>query len=86
MKIVKVPGKNNKHKVLLYVISTCAWCKQTKSFLKGNNIEYEYDHLKESDTSIVNSIKLFYRKFEPFPMNSIDPIMCQGENQKPPEK
>jgi glutaredoxin len=42
MKLVKVSGKNSKHKVLVYAISTCAWCKQTKKFLKDNNIEYEY--------------------------------------------
>jgi glutaredoxin-like protein NrdH len=42
MEIIKVPGKNNKHKVLLYAISTCAWCKRAKRFLTENNIEYEY--------------------------------------------
>jgi len=42
MDIVKVSGKNGKHKVLVYAISTCAWCKLTKKFLKDNNIEYEY--------------------------------------------
>ncbi len=42
MKIVKIPGKKNKHKVLVYALSTCAWCKMTKQFLKDNNIEYEY--------------------------------------------
>jgi glutaredoxin-like protein NrdH len=42
METVKVPGKNNKHKVLMYAISTCAWCKLTKQFLRDNNIEYEY--------------------------------------------
>lgn len=42
MESVKVPGKNNKHKVLLYTLSTCAWCKLTKQFLRENNIEYEY--------------------------------------------
>jgi glutaredoxin len=42
MDIVKVSGKNNKHKVLMYAISTCAWCKLTKNFLKDNHIEYEY--------------------------------------------
>jgi glutaredoxin-like protein NrdH len=42
MDIVKVSGKNSKHKVLMYAISTCAWCKLTKKFLKDNNIEYEY--------------------------------------------
>mgnify|MGYP006270133573 CR=1 FL=1 len=42
MDIVKVPGKNNKHKVLIYALSTRAWCKKTKNFLKDNNVEYEY--------------------------------------------
>ena len=42
MKIVKVPGKNNKHKVFMYAISTCAWCKLTKNFLKDNDVEFEY--------------------------------------------
>jgi len=49
MKIVKVPGKNNKHRVLMYAISTCAWCKLTKNFLKDNNIEYEYFDVDLSD-------------------------------------
>jgi len=42
METVKVPGKINKHRVLLYAISTCAWCKRTKKFLKDSQIEYEY--------------------------------------------
>ena len=42
MQIVKVPGKNNKHKVFLYALSTCGWCKRAKKFLNDNNVEYEY--------------------------------------------
>jgi glutaredoxin len=42
MKTVKVQGKDNKHKVSLYAISTCAWCKQAKKFLKDNGVEHEY--------------------------------------------
>jgi len=42
MQTTRVPGRNNKHKVLMYAISTCAWCKRTKNFLKDNNVEYEY--------------------------------------------
>ncbi len=42
MKMAKVPGANNKHKVMVYTLSTCAWCKLTKNFLEDNNIEYEY--------------------------------------------
>jgi len=42
MKVVKVPGKNNQRKVFLYTLSTCAWCKLAKNFLKDNDVEYEY--------------------------------------------
>jgi glutaredoxin len=42
VKLVKVSGKSSKHKVLMYAISTCAWCKLTKKFLKDKDIEYEY--------------------------------------------
>ena len=42
MNIVKVSGKNNKHKVFVYALSTCAWCKMTKNFLKENDVEHEY--------------------------------------------
>jgi glutaredoxin len=42
MKITKVEGRNKKHHVLMYALSTCAWCKRTKQFLKNNEVEYEY--------------------------------------------
>jgi len=42
MKIVKVPGENNKHKVFVYALSTCAWCKSAKQFLKDSSVEFEY--------------------------------------------
>jgi len=42
MKVVKVSGRNNNHKVFLYALSTCAWCKLAKKFLKENEVEYEY--------------------------------------------
>ena len=33
----------------MYAISTCAWCKLTKKFLKENAIEYEYVDVDLSD-------------------------------------
>jgi glutaredoxin-like protein NrdH len=42
MSFSKVSGKQNKHKVVLYTLSTCVWCKMTKQFLKDNNVEFEY--------------------------------------------
>jgi glutaredoxin-like protein NrdH len=42
MDISKVSGKNSKHKVFVYALSTCVWCKLTKQYLSDNNVEYEY--------------------------------------------
>jgi glutaredoxin len=42
MQKIRVTGENSKHKVLVYAISTCAWCKMMKRFLNDNNVEYEY--------------------------------------------
>ena len=42
MQTVKVQGRHNKHRVLVYSISTCGWCKKTKAFLRNSDVEYEY--------------------------------------------
>jgi len=42
MEKIRVSGTNSKHKVLLYTLSTCAWCKLTKKYLNDNKVEYEY--------------------------------------------
>ena len=52
MNISKVSGKNNKHKVMIYALSTCVWCKMTKQYLNDNNVEYEFvdvDLAEEND-------------------------------------
>jgi glutaredoxin len=41
-KTTRVAGKNNKHKVLIYALSTCIWCKKTKQLMNDNSVEYEY--------------------------------------------
>jgi glutaredoxin-like protein NrdH len=42
MNISKVQGNNTKHKVFVYALSTCVWCKMTKQFLQDNGIAFEY--------------------------------------------
>ncbi len=42
MPFSKVPGKKNQHKVVIYALSTCVWCKMTKQYLKDNEVEYEF--------------------------------------------
>ena len=42
MQFSKVPGKQNKHRVVLYALSTCVWCKMAKQFLQDSDVEFEY--------------------------------------------
>jgi glutaredoxin-like protein NrdH len=42
MPFSKVQGKRNEHRVVVYALSTCVWCKMTKQFLKDNEIDFEF--------------------------------------------
>jgi glutaredoxin-like protein NrdH len=58
MQFSKVSGKKNNHKVILYALSTCVWCKMTKQYLNDNSVEYEFvdvDLLDDNDKSRVHS-------------------------------
>jgi glutaredoxin len=57
MNVVKVPGKKNNHKVLMYALSTCAWCKMTKQFLKDSGVEYEYVDVDQASDEDLKKIK-----------------------------
>ena len=61
MNPAKVAGKNNKHRVLLYAISTCPWCKKAKRFLADNEVEYYYIDVdlasKEDYAEIIKDIQ-----------------------------
>ncbi len=57
MQTTKVSGKKSEHKVTLYALSTCVWCKLTKQFLSENGVTYEFvdvDLLDDKDKSKVH--------------------------------
>jgi glutaredoxin-like protein NrdH len=56
MQFSKVSGKKNDHKVTLYALSTCVWCKMTKQFLNDNGIEYEYVDVDLLDAEEKNKV------------------------------
>jgi glutaredoxin-like protein NrdH len=61
MQLSKVSGKKNDHKVTLYALSTCVWCKLTKQYLNDNGVEYEFvdvDLLDEDEKRKVHEIVL----------------------------
>ncbi|MBN1770915.1 MAG: glutaredoxin family protein [Deltaproteobacteria bacterium] len=42
MSFNKVSGSRNKHRVVLYALSTCGWCRKTKELLAAEDVEHEY--------------------------------------------
>ncbi|MGQ9782112.1 MAG: glutaredoxin family protein [Nitrososphaeria archaeon] len=82
METMKVQGLNRKHKVLIYTISMCAWCKKTKKFLSDIDSEYEYVDIdlcsKEDQDQIRNDIKKRGGSLVYPTMIIDDKIMVQG--------
>lgn len=39
---VHVKGSNQDHKVMLFALSTCGWCRRTKKLLEKLDVAYEY--------------------------------------------
>jgi len=58
LETVKVSGSNRKHKILLYALSTCAWCRLAKRYLSEKKVEYEYidvDQCSEKDRDTIRN-------------------------------
>lgn len=48
MKTVNVEGENKDHKVFIFALSTCGWCKRTKQFMGDRGVAYEYINVDEA--------------------------------------
>jgi glutaredoxin len=71
----KVDGEKKNHKVFLYTLSTCGWCKKTKELLKEKGVAYEYldvDALKAEERK--TAIEDLHKRNAPlgFPVIIID--------------
>ena len=58
MQFSKVSGKKNNHKVTIYALSTCVWCKMTKQYLKDNDVEFDFvdvDLLSDNDKTMAHT-------------------------------
>jgi glutaredoxin-like protein NrdH len=42
MAVEHVPGRHAAHKIMLYALSTCGWCKRTKKLLDDLGVEYDF--------------------------------------------
>ncbi len=46
MALTRVPGKK-KSEVVLYALSTCAWCHKTKKLLDDLGVEYSFEYVDQ---------------------------------------
>jgi len=75
VKCETISGKNKKHHVKIYTLSTCGWCKKTKELLRTLDVEYEYidvDMLTGDDISHVHEEIKKYNPYRTYPTMVID--------------
>ncbi len=65
MKNEKIKGKNYKHNVKIYTLSTCGWCKKTKELLKALEIEYEYIDVDTLEGEDLDNARSEVKKYNP---------------------
>jgi glutaredoxin len=50
-------GKNAKHEVTVYALSTCGFCKSCLKFLHDRNVNFKYVYYDLLDSDIKNALK-----------------------------
>ena len=74
MKIEHVNGKND-HRVMVYALSTCVWCRKTKALLEEMGVGYDYAYIdlvprEEQNAALAELGK--YNRSGNFPTTVID--------------
>jgi len=76
---MKLINGQNKGDIMLYAISTCAWCKKTKKFLKSLGVEYRYidvDMLNPDEKEKINGEVMKWNPQRNYPMMVINNEKC----------
>ena len=75
----KVPGSKKDHKVMIFTLSTCGWCKKTKKLLKDMDVEYEYADIDLVKGEEREKVREELRKYNPR-MSAPTVIIDDGKN------
>jgi glutaredoxin-like protein NrdH len=63
------------HKVMLYALSTCIWCRRTRQFLDSNGVVYDYiyvDLLEGQEKQDIMAVVRSWNPRESFPTLIVD--------------
>lgn len=75
----KVPGSKKNHKVMIFTLSTCGWCKKTKKLLKDLDVEYEYTDIDTVSGEEREKVREELRKHNPR-MSAPTIVIDDGKN------
>ena len=65
----EVPGASEPHKLDVYALSTCAFCKKAMRFLEEHGLAYRYVYLDQLDFDLKREVKQILKsKFENLPV------------------
>lgn len=77
MNLKRSSGSRTEHRVTLFALSTCGWCRRAKELLDQNDIAYEYIFVDQ--TSGVEREEAVNRVRELNPRGSYPTIQIDGE-------
>ena len=60
-----VAGSKKDHKVMVYTLSTCGWCKKMKALLKDLDVEYTYADIDLTTGEEGKQVREDLRKYNP---------------------
>lgn len=60
-----VPGKIKKHKVKMFTLSTCGWCKKTKALMQELGCEYEFVDIDDVHGEEGKKVREELKKYNP---------------------
>lgn len=72
---IRVKGKKQGHRIMLYALSTCIWCRKTKKLLDSMDVEYDFvfvDLLEGRDEDQVMEEVARHNPGQTFPTMVID--------------
>jgi glutaredoxin-like protein NrdH len=70
-----VPGFHNEHQVLFYGLSTCIWCRKTRTFLEEQGVTFDFVYVDLIHGQEREDVKEQIRKWNPavsFPTIVVD--------------
>jgi glutaredoxin-like protein NrdH len=65
MGFVHVPGRSSGHRVVLYALSTCGWCRRTKELLVEEGVDHEYVDVDRCDGEERRQVTAKVRELNP---------------------